>query len=132
MKRKNNKKEASLHNSICDYIKYQYPQVVFTSDASGVRLNIGQAKALKRNRSKHKIPDLIILEPNLYHKGLIIEIKSSREDYLLKNGDYSKKKQIQEQLKTLDLLNDKGYKAVMMHGFENITRLIDHYIENKV
>ena len=44
------KKEEALSKSVSRYLKLQFPNIVFTCDASGVRLTMGQATSLKAQR----------------------------------------------------------------------------------
>ena len=53
-------KEETLHLSICRYIKFAYPKVLFTSESSGLRVSINQAKKLKDMRSCSGLPDIMI------------------------------------------------------------------------
>ena len=68
-------KEENLHLAVCNYIRMQYPDVLFNSDMSGVKLTMGQAIKAKRLRSCKGFPDLVIYEPRGEHKGLFIELK---------------------------------------------------------
>jgi len=61
------KSEENLQIAISSYLKYQYPDVIFTSESSGIRLTIGQATKAKKQRSKHKLPDMIILYCKFSH-----------------------------------------------------------------
>ena len=122
------KKEEQLSKSVSKYLKIQYPDVVFTCDASGVRLTMGQATALKAQRSVHKIPDMIILKPNAEYHGLILELKSEDSSPYLKDGSLSKGQHIQEQNQTLTALLNIGYYAVFAVGFDNAKKIIDDYM----
>ena len=126
------KKEEQLSKSVSRYLKLQYPDVVFTCDSSGIRLTIGQATALKAQRSVHKIPDMIILKPNAEYHGLILELKSDDSSPYLKDGSLSKGQHIQEQNQTLTALLDIGYYAVFAVGFDNAKEVIDNYMANKL
>ena len=126
------KKEESLSKSISSYLKLQYPGVVFTCDASGVRLNMGQATALKAQRSVHKIPDMIILHPNGEYHGLILELKTEESSPFLKDGRLSAVKHIQEQNQTLTILLNLGYYAVFAVGFNHAKKIIDDYMSQKL
>ena len=110
----------------------QYSDVVFTCDASGVRLTMGQATALKAQRSVHKIPDMIILKPNGEYHGLILELKSEDSSPYLKDGSLSKGQHIQEQNQTLTALLNIGYYAVFIVGFNQAKEVIDNYMANKL
>ena len=122
------KKEEQLSKAVSKYLKIQYPDVVFTCDASGVRLTMGQATALKVQRSVHKIPDMIILKPNAEYHGLILELKSEDSSPYLKDGSLSKGQHIQEQNQTLTTLLNIGYYAVFAVGFDNAKKIIDDYM----
>mgnify|MGYP000750616251 FL=1 len=122
------KKEEQLSKAVSKYLKIQYPDVVFTCDASGVRLTMGQATALKAQRSVHKIPDMIILKPNAEYHGLILELKSEDSSPYLKDGSLSKGQHIQEQNQTLTTLLNIGYYAVFAVGFDNAKKIIDDYM----
>ena len=123
-------KEELVHKAVCRYIKVQYPGVIFTSDASGIRVSMGLAKKLKAMRSAHKIPDLIILEANSKYHGLIIEIKHDRSIYK-KDGTLKKNEHVEEQQKTLRHLEAKGYCARFGCGFDECIALIDWYMKIK-
>ena len=126
------KKEEQLSKSVSRYLKLQYPDVVFTCDSSGIRLTIGQATALKAQRSVHKIPDMIILKPNAEYHGLILELKSEDSSPYLKDGSLSKGQHIQEQNQTLTALLNIGYYAVFIVGFNQAKEVIDNYMANKL
>lgn len=126
------KKEESLSKAVSKYLKMQYGSVIFTCDASGVRLTMGQATALKAQRSVHKIPDMIILKPNAEYHGLILELKTEEASPYLKDGSLSTSKHIQEQNQTLTMLLNLGYYAVFAVGFNHAKKIIDDYFDNKL
>lgn len=121
--------EYLVHKAVANYIKMQYPNVVFTSDASGIRLSIGNAKKMLALKSNHKIPDLIIMQPNNDYNGLIIEIKANDKSPYLKNGKLSKNAHVISQNKTLQILNASGYKAVFGVGFDDCKKIIEEYFK---
>ena len=114
--------EAIIHKQICNYIRMQYPDVIFTSEPSGMRLPIGQAKKLKDLRSGNKLPDLWILEPRGTWHGLLIELKAK---------DAKKTKRSKEQALMLRRLIGKGYYAQFAWGFDAAKQLIDEYFKLK-
>lgn len=126
------KKEERLQTQIATYLKLQYPDVIFTSESSGLRVGIGLAMQMKRQRSKHKLPDLLILHPNKKYKGLFLELKKDLSEAYLKNGQLREKKHIQEQNKTLQKLNKLGYYACFSCGFSETKNIIDKYFSNKI
>lgn len=120
-------KEETLQTAICSYIKYQYPNVIFTAESSGVRLTIGQAKKAKNQRNPESgLPDLIILEPNKDYHGLCLELK--RKSPYLKNGELSQNKHIQNQYEVHKTLNLKGYLTMFVWSFEMAKEVLDQYI----
>lgn len=122
------KKEESLQIAISNYLKLQYPRVIFTSESSGIRLTIGQAKKAKQQRSNCKLPDMIILEPRGKWNGLCLELKKEDEKVFKANGDpYAG--HIEEQHNTLCKLQQKGYMALFACGFNAAKKIIDEYMD---
>lgn len=121
------KSEESLHIAICKYLLLQYPDVIFSSESSGLRLSIGQAVKAKKLRSEAKLPDLMIMEPRGGYHGLLIELK--KDPVWLKDGSLSKDKHIQAQAAILDRLKNKGYYAVFGCGLQATMHLIDLYMK---
>jgi hypothetical protein len=68
--------EKDLQINICRWLKLQYPEVIFTSESSGLRLTIGQARSLAKQRSGKGLPDLMIFEPRGDYHGLFIELNA--------------------------------------------------------
>lgn len=125
-------KEKAVHQQICDYIKIQYPNVIFTSDASGMRVGMGLRMELKRKRcANYKIPDLLILQPSGAYHGLLVEIKRDIKDLFTAKGNLKSTDQINEQSKTIVRLNDIGYYACFCCGFNHCRSVIDNYLENR-
>lgn len=74
--------EAVLQQQVADYLRLQYPNVLFHSDfGSGIKLTMGQAVKQKRqNGGRRAWPDMFIAEP----KGVkalckVIETNGSKE-----------------------------------------------------
>jgi hypothetical protein len=120
--------EKTLHRSICEYIRYQYPGVIFNSDLSGAtRLTIGQAVALKSLRSERGFPDLVIYEARGGFHGLFIELKKEGEVIFNKKGCPTTP-HITEQFLLIGRLKLKGYKAEFAVGFDEAKKIIDNYL----
>lgn len=120
--------EKRLHESVCDYLKYQYPNTVFTSDASGLKLTIGQSVQIKKLRSPERgIPDLIILEPKGGYHGMLLELKVDTP--FKKDGSLKKNDHLQEQAECLMRLTEKGYYAHFAIGFDDAKDQIDAYMK---
>jgi hypothetical protein len=126
------KNETNLQIAICNYLKLQYPNVIFFSEPSGLRVSIGQAVQLKKMRSIGKLPDLFIAEPGKslsgekWH-GLFIEIKA--ENIFKQDGSLKKNEHLEAQNKMLILLNQKGYRAFFGVGFDSCKQIIDDYLK---
>ena len=61
--------ELELQAQVADYIRLQYPTVIFHSDfGSGIKLTMGQAIKQKRlNGGRRAWPDMFIAEPRRIH-----------------------------------------------------------------
>lgn len=120
--------EKQLHTQVCKYLDLKYPDVIYTSDPSGMRVSIGLIMEIKAKRCKrYAIPDLIILHPNKFYKGLIIEIKRNLSEIVTKSGKMRKSKHIQDQLRSLEKLQSLGYAAIFGVSFEQMKSVIDEY-----
>lgn len=125
------KAEERLQISLSRYIDYKYPQVIYTSDASGLRLPIGLAVKSKAQRcKKYKIPDMIILHPSNGYHGLAMELKKGLSDVFCKNGELRQGEHIQAQQKTILRLQEMGYKALFVCGIDHAMRVIDEYFKS--
>ena len=118
--------EKILHRNICSYIKLQYPNVIFITDASGIRVSIGEATRLKKLRSCNGIPDIIIFEPNGWYAVLFLEVKAKTP--YRRDGNLYTDKHLREQKSVIDRLNKLGYKANFVWNFEMAKKIIDNYM----
>lgn len=122
------RKEESLQISVSNYLKHQYPKVIFTSDSSGLRLPMGLAIKAKKMRSCSGIPDMIILKPSNGYNGLCLELKA--ESPYKKNGELFKNDHLKEQNEVLRQLRKEGYYADFVTGIDEAKRVIDIYFKN--
>ena len=121
--------EKSLHAAVCNYLRLQYPSVLFNSDLAGAtKLSICQAKALKSLRSNRGFPDLTIYEPREGHHGLFIELKRGGEKIYKRNGD-PVSGHVGEQSECMRLLSLRGYDCHFAIGFDQAKKIIDEYLE---
>ena len=122
--------EERVHFAIADYLRLQYPSVVFLSESSGVRTTPGLAKKLKRTRSNHTHADLYILEPRKDKCGLILELKAV-DIYQKKNPElFLKSDHVNDQDRTIKMLNKKHYKACFAIKFDQAKQIIDEYLND--
>lgn len=129
------KQEENLQTAVSNYLKLQYPNVIFTAESSGVRLPIGLAKKAKEHRNPPRgLPDILILNPKFDsykdYYGLFLELKTVNP--YLKNGCLSKNKHIQEQAFVLERLNKLGYVALFSWSFEMSKKIIDSYMKGSI
>jgi len=124
-------KEKIIHRQICDYINMQYPHAIFTSDSSGARVSIGLRNEFKRKRCRmFKILDIIILQPNKHYQGLMLEVKSSKDELFKKDGTFKKNEHIKEQKRSIDRLNAVGYYACFVCGLYDAIEVIKKYMSD--
>jgi hypothetical protein len=119
--------EYDLQKAVCNYLNAQYPDILYISTGTSLKLTMMQAvrnKAIQKN--DFKCPDLLILEPKYPWLGLFIELKI--EPYLKQNGNF-KSEHIKAQNDTLFKLNNKMYYATFSVGFEQTKRIIDEYLK---
>jgi hypothetical protein len=121
--------EAQIHEAVCNYIKLQYPKVMFNSDMSGVKLTKLQAVRAAKLRSSKGFPDLVIYESRGKFKALFIELKKDRNELFCKDGSFRKTEHIESQRVMLNNLNEKGYRAVFACGFDEAKGVIDEYLK---
>jgi len=120
--------EKKLHKSICQYIKYQYPETYFMSDPSGLKMSIGMATDLKRTRSKHAQLDIIICEPKGTYHGLFLEVKKDISEVFKKNGELKQNKHVKDQSETISHLKSKGYFVNYVFSLEEAVNILDSYM----
>lgn len=123
------RKEESLQIAVSNYLKLQYPKVVFTSESSGIRVPMGIAKKMKMQRSEDKQLDMMIFKTNKLYAGLFMELKKDEDEVYCKDGSLRKDKHIQAQYKTILKLREQGYCAGFYCGFENCKFTIDNYMK---
>lgn len=133
--------ELELQAQVADYIRLQYPDVIFHSDfGSGVKLTMGQAVKQKRlNGGRRAWPDIFVakakvvymrdVDAHVFTHGLFIELKKEGTKILKKDGSFVADKHIREQAKMLQALEREGYEAKFAVGFEQAKQIIDRYID---
>ena len=135
-------KEEVIQQQVADYLRLQYPDVIFHSDfGSGTKLTMGQAVRQKKlNGGRRAWPDMFITEPkdglnmrtngnpNIY-AGLFIELKKDGTRLKKKDGAWASE-HLAEQADLLDRLEFRGYKAVFAVGFDEAKEVIDDYLKH--
>ena len=123
------KKEENLHLKVCDYLRKNYPDVLFRTDfSSGMKMTPGQAAKHKKFQKGRAWPDLFIAESNNFASGLFLEIKAENVIVFKKNGKVRKNKHLIEQDKMLKELRKKGYRARFAIGYNQAIFEIQQYL----
>lgn len=127
------KKEEKLQTQVAKYLKLQYPNVLFMTSASGVKLTMGQAVTLKAHQNPAKgWPDIYIMQVSKKEgkvlAGLFIELKSDSARLFKKDGTLVRNEHLETQNNVHHLLRKRGYFAVFSQGFEETKKLIDWYL----
>ena len=123
------KTEENLHLKICDYLRKNYPDVLFRTDfSSGMKMSPGQAAKHKKFQKSRAWPDLFIAESNNFASGLFLEIKAENVIVFNTNGKVRKNKHLIEQDKMLKELRKKGYRARFAIGYEQAIFEIQQYL----
>jgi len=131
-------KEESLQIAVSTYLKFAYPNLIFTAESSGLKLTQGQAVKAAKQRSSRGLPDLWIDEPKGQYHGLRLELKKAGESPFRQDGKLKKKTitkpngekydHYQEQAQIIDKLRGKGYMADFATGFDQAKAIIDAYM----
>ena len=123
------KKEELLHLKVCDYLRKNYPDVLFRTDfSSGMKMTPGQAAKHKKFQKGRAWPDLFIAESNNFASGLFLEIKAEDVIVFNSNGKVRKNKHLIEQDKMLKELRKKGYRARFAIGYNQAIFEIQQYL----
>lgn len=120
--------EYDLQKSVCQYLRLQYPTLIFTSDLSGIRMPMGLAVKTSKLRSSRAIPDLLIFEPRHGYHGLFIELKRPGVSFFKKDGITPATEHYAEQWEMINRLLSKGYLAAHCNTFETAKAIIDSYL----
>lgn len=148
--------ELELQAQVADYLRLQYPDVLFHSDfGSGIKLTMGQAIKQKRLQGgRRSWPDMFIAEPKVRHTtdgewgvklgwaqlddgtdyyammfaGLFLELKRPGVKVHKRDGELVADKHIREQEATLQELRERGYSAEFACGFDEAKKIIDGYL----
>lgn len=128
-KRHNKQPEYILQTQVCRYLRLQYRDVYFVSDALGsIKLTPAQAERNKKiQKNDFHPPDVLILEPKKGYSGLFIELKIITPYKL--NGQIKTDKHLQDQERSIKKMNEKGYFACFSWNFEMTKNIIDKYLK---
>jgi len=114
---------------LCKWMKATYPDLLFTVDLGGIRLQPHQRRIMStRARAGH--PDIMIQEWFLdKYCGLAIEFKKTNADIFKKDGHLKKSEHTGRQLEYLIALSNRFWLAGFVCGVENAKAVIKAYLE---
>lgn len=135
------KKEEILHLKVCDYLRKNYPDVIFRTDfSSGMKMTPGQAAKHKKFQKSRAWPDLFIAKSGLVRfkddnndliflrNGMFLELKAEGTKLYKKNGEMVANKHYQEQAEMLKKLREEHYCAEFAIGYEDAITQITNYL----
>lgn len=128
------KKEELLHLRICDYLRKNYPNVLFRTDfSSGMKMSPWQAAKHKKFQKSRAWPDLFIACSDrdgweIKECGLFLELKAEGTKLYKKNGEMVANKHYREQAEILKKLRSEGYAAEFAVGYNEAIKIITDYL----
>ncbi len=120
--------ENSVHFQVGQYLKLQYPSVLFHTDSSGELWTEAQRFRMAKINKGNGWPDLMIAHPVGSRHGLFLELKKNREAMFKADGVTFKTSLIVTQHKILMHLRGLNYAAYFACGFDEAKQLIDNYL----
>ena len=127
--------EYDLQCQVSEYLRIQYPRVMFLSDTiASIKLTMPQQARNKKIQCQNfKCPDLLIFASRVVEgeqfSGLMIELKAESpykvDGYTLKSNPH-----VEEQSRSLDKLSGEGYFTTFAWSFDMCKRIIDKYLKS--
>lgn len=121
-------REEEIQLALSLWMRYAFPDALFLSDGSGVRLSKRTAVMMSKMRSTRGFPDMLIFEPRLGYVGLAIELKKEGTRLHKSNGEYATE-HLKEQASVLAKLNARGWRAIFAVGFDAAKSEIEQYLK---
>jgi len=133
--------EALLYEHIAQYLRIQYPELLYHFDLSGIWTPSHRAKNLYGRINRRAWPDLFIARPtwrptpvpgtgtmDTYYPGLFIELKRDGTRIKKRDGSWASP-HVEEQAAVLEQLAGQGYIAQFAVGFHEAREIIDSFME---
>lgn len=135
--------EESLHLQAADYLRRQYPGVIFRTDfAAGIKMTMGQATKHKALQESKSYPDLFVAEPRKMYHGAYFELKKAgtpltrpKDGRVILKGDYKIRLKgdwynlhIEQQHEMMQRLRAKGFYCAFAVGFDQFKLEVDNYL----
>lgn len=125
----NIQREFQLQCAIAEYLRRQYPRVMFLSDVrASLKLTIPQqVRSKKVQADGFACPDLMVFEGRRGWHGMFLELKASSP--WKKDGTLLKGEHLANQKAALKRLIDSGYCADFCWDFDTAKDWIDWYLK---
>lgn len=120
--------ENSVHYQVAQYLKLQWPHVLWHTDLSGELHTQAQRWRVAKVQKGTGWPDLFIAHPVGGRHGLFLELKRDRSDIYLADGRSLKNEHIYAQNGVLQHLRGLGFSAFFACGFDEAKEIIDNYL----
>ncbi len=120
-------REYEIYKAIANYLRLQYPKVIYHFDYAGLYLTKAQAGKMKAIQGKKGWPDLFIAEHRGGYHGLFIEIKKEDEK-LTKKDNTPISEHIKNQSYMINSLSDNDYYACFCVGLDAVIKIVDQYL----
>lgn len=112
-------KEDKLQNKVMTYLKYNYPNALFTHISNEGKRSPFERYKMKYLGAKAGVPDVMIFTPNEFWNGLAIELKVG----------YNKPSENQKLW--LKSLKNAKWKALWVNNFDDCIDIIDKYFNDE-
>lgn len=120
-------REYQICKAISVYLKLQYPKTMFHWDLAGLNLSRAQAGMMKAIQGSRGYPDLFIVDEGTGWHGLYLEVKAVTP-YLKDGITLKSDKHLKEQRHCHLCLQQRGYQAMFVTGFDEAKEIIDSYL----
>lgn len=107
--------EDKLQRSVVEYLKWEYPEAIFTHVPNEGRRTPFERFKFKHLGSKAGVPDLMIFNTNCDFNGLAIELKVGRN------------KPTESQIQWLEWLKQCGWETYVLYNFDDVKSVLDLY-----
>lgn len=112
------KKEDSMSVAVSDYLKFQYPKVLFSHIPNGGSRNAREGAKFKRMGVRRGMPDFLIFGSNDPHtRGIALELKVKPN------------KPTPEQMEVIQELRKLKWEAHVCYSFDEAKILIDTHFK---
>jgi hypothetical protein len=121
--------ENLLHKQLCQWMKMQYPNIVFRSGMEGFHLSEQDAQFATIINSHTGFPDLLIFERRGPSVGLAIELKKEGAPLYKKDRTTLRKSEhLERQASVLALLAERGWSTCFAQGWDEAVQTIKDYL----